>query len=327
MARALRIQYPGAYYHVTCRGNERKRIYYDDRDRVIFTDKLLPSLRIYNVILHAYIYMLNHFHLLLSTPDGNLSDFMRHFNISYTSAFNRRHKRTGHLYAGRYKAFLIDADNYLLATSRYIHINPIRIKAISNKPAEEKYRTLTNYKWSSLGGYLSARKREEFVNYGTTLEYMGGDNRKGRQAYRQFIISGLGSDVENPLKRGIKHGIIGDEDFVSGVTEKFVKKESAEREQPAIRALKKPDQLIKLYVEHIGSTGSDICRRGKKSTERATLMELLYRFCNVTQSEIGKLVGGIDYSAVSQARRRLRIRMEKDQKLKENFKKFLDQLA
>ena len=101
MARPLRIQYPGAYYHVTCRGNERKEIFLDAHDREVFLEKLSLSLDIYNVSLLAYVCMFNHFHLLLTTPDGNLSEFMRHFNISYTSAFNRRHDRVGHLYQAK----------------------------------------------------------------------------------------------------------------------------------------------------------------------------------------------------------------------------------
>ena len=138
MARPLRIQYPEAYYHVTCRGNERKEILLDDQDHKDFLEKLSLSLDIYNVSLLAYICMPNHFHLLLTTPEGNLSEFMRHVNISYTSHFNRRHHRVGHLYQGRYKAFLIDADNYLLEVSRYIHLNPTRIKAFAKKTVKEK---------------------------------------------------------------------------------------------------------------------------------------------------------------------------------------------
>ena len=128
MARPLRIQYPDAYYHVTSRGNERKQIFSDEKDHKAFLERLSLSLDIYHVSLLAYVCMPNHFHLLVTTPEGNLSEFMRHFNISYTSAFNRRHGRVGHLYQGRYKAFLIDADHYLLEVSRYIHLNPIRIK-------------------------------------------------------------------------------------------------------------------------------------------------------------------------------------------------------
>jgi putative transposase len=133
MARPLRIQYGGAYYHVTCRGNDRRSIYRDDSDRELFLEKLKASLEIYDVALHAYVLMGNHFHLLVQTPKANRSEFMRHFNIAYTGAYNRRHKRVGHLYQGRYKAILVEGDIYLLELSRYLHLNPIRIKPLQRE--------------------------------------------------------------------------------------------------------------------------------------------------------------------------------------------------
>lgn len=329
MARALRIQYPGAYYHVTCRGNARRKIFRDSLDLKIFFKKLSLSLEIYNVSLLGYVCMPNHFHLLLTTPEGNLSEFMRHFNISYTSFFNRRHQRVGHLYQGRYKAFLIEADNYLLKVSRYIHLNPVRMKAYSNKSFKEKWDGLLEYGRSSLLGYLSDRGRDDFINYRTVLNYMGGDNQKGRQSYRRFIIAGIKEGVENPLEIGKGHGIVGEEDFIEWVKEKYLSKEVSPRELPAIKVLRKayqPEELIKQFSRLVGKSRQDICRRGKKSVERVMLMELLYRFCPVTQPEIGRLVGGIDYSAVSQARKRLRKRLETEPKLKKEFQKISEQL-
>ena len=182
MVRALRIQYPEAYYHVTCRGNERREIFKDDEDRKVFKAKLQLSLEIYCVELLTYVLMSNHFHMLICTPQGNLAEFMRHFNISYTSAYNRRHKRSGHLYQGRYKAFLIDADNYLLTVSRYIHLNPIRLKKYTAYSAKEKWEELQKYRYSSLAGYCSAGRKEVFVQYHKVLEYMGGEGIKGRKA-------------------------------------------------------------------------------------------------------------------------------------------------
>jgi putative transposase len=149
MARQLRIQYPGAYYHVTSRGNEQQDIYRDHADYKRFLITLSESLDIFNVSLLAYVCMTNHFHLFLSTPDGNLSEFMRHFNITYTSVFNRRHNRTGHLYQGRYKSFLVNADTYLKEVSRYIHLNPVRIEDHSGKSVEAKIKLLGQYRYSS----------------------------------------------------------------------------------------------------------------------------------------------------------------------------------
>ena len=138
MARPLRIQYPNAVYHVTSRGNERKDIFKDDRDREHFLEILFQSLHTYSVILYSYVLMNNHFHLLVETPLGNLGAFMRHFNITYTSYFNRRHRRTGHLYQGRYKSIIVDKDAYLSVLFRYIHltqiIHKIWQKKIANNP-------------------------------------------------------------------------------------------------------------------------------------------------------------------------------------------------
>jgi len=133
MARALRIQYPGAYYHVTCRGNDRKRIFGDDKDRNEFLKLLENSLDVYRVNLYSYVLMSNHFHFLIQTPAGNLSEFMRHFNVCYTGYHNYRHSRSGHLYQGRYKSFLVDVDNYLLEVSRYLHLNVVRVSGVKSR--------------------------------------------------------------------------------------------------------------------------------------------------------------------------------------------------
>lgn len=107
--------------------------------------------------------MSNHFHLMVSTPKGNLSEFMRHFNISYTAAFNRRHRRVGHLYQGRYKAIVIDRDNYLLELSRYVHLNPVRVRPLRERDFPAQVRHLEKYRWSSLGGYLDVQRKESWV--------------------------------------------------------------------------------------------------------------------------------------------------------------------
>jgi REP element-mobilizing transposase RayT len=330
MARPLRIQYPGAYYHVTCRGNERKKIFFDEEDRKIFLEKLSLSLDIYNVNLLAYICMLNHFHLLLRTPQGNLSEFMRHFNISYTSTFNKRHRRVGHLYQGRYKSFLIDADNYLLAVSRYIHLNPIRIKSLTNKTSKERWDILQKDPSNSLKGYLSKWKRKGFVNYRTVFDYIGGDNRKGRQAYREFILEGVERGVDNPLELGKGCGIVGENAFIEWIKEKYLSKTESRREQPALKKLRKsirPEELMERFILLIGKPGEEICQRGRHSEERAMMMEVLYRFCDIKQAEIGKYAGGIDYSTVSQSRKRLQNKLLRDSKLSKRFNKICEQLA
>ena len=150
MARPLRIQFPGAVYHVTNRGNEKKAIFKDDVDRIAFLEILSRSLETYDTTLYCFVLMSNHFHFLLETPLGNLGEFMRHFNITYTSHYNRRHKRSGHLYQGRYKSLLIDKDDYISVVSRYIHLNPVKVGTLLKKPVTDQLKYLWAYQWPNM---------------------------------------------------------------------------------------------------------------------------------------------------------------------------------
>ncbi len=126
MSRPLRLEYAGALYHVTSRGNERKPIYLEDDDFELFLECLAGVCERFNWVIHSYCLMTNHYHLLVETPDGNLSKGMRQLNGVFTQDFNRRHKRVGHLFQGRYKAILVDKESYLLELCRYIVLNPVR---------------------------------------------------------------------------------------------------------------------------------------------------------------------------------------------------------
>lgn len=332
MARPLRIQYPGAYYHVTSRGNGGQHIYKDHRDYDRFLHILSESLDIFNVSLLAYVCMTNHFHLFLTTPEANLAEFMRHFNITYTSAFNRRHNRAGHLYQGRYKSLLVDADNYLKEVSRYIHLNPVRIQKHVHKSVEEKIRLLDQYRYSSFGGYVCLEKRADFIHYQKILDCFGGDTSEGRKRYRRFVYKGLTEDLEGLSDLVDKMGIIGDSDFAEHIRQSCLEKDSGKshREQPQLKVARNywmPEDLIKEVSQMLGKNKDEICRRGKNTTNRAILMELLYRFCNITQADVGRLVGGIDYSAVSVARKRLRLKMASDIALKQQFEDMVNKLS
>ncbi|MCM2357752.1 MAG: transposase [Geobacteraceae bacterium] len=315
MARPLRIQYPGAVYHVTCRGNERRSIFQDEDDRKKFLRILSQSLNIYAVKLHAYVLMDNHFHLLVETPLGNLSEFMRHFNITYTSAFNRRHSRVGHLYQGRYKSILVEKETYLSVLSRYIHLNPIRVRKLENSNASEKLEQLLRYPWSSLPGYLDKRKREGMIDYALVLSDYGGDTENGRNAYRKQIIADIDEGLD--VKEGIfGQSILGGEDFINWVKETFLE-EIEPREQPSAGEIKRYQQkeaILSLLEEETGKNLESL--KKEKGDLRRLAMDLLYRHGGLKGPEIGALLG-IDYSAVSQERKRLREGVAKDDKLEE----------
>ena len=236
MSRPLRIQYPGAVYHVTSRGNDRKEIFRDDEDRKAFLNILKESQEIYQTVLFAWVLMENHFHLILETPLGNLDQFMRRFNISYTGYFNRKYQRVGHLYQGRYKSLLVEKESYLSQLSRYIHLNPIRVKEIEPMTVAEKLKILYAYPWSTLGGYLDGKKKVPGVDYSLVLEEFGGDHPAGRQGYRKRIKEEIvqGLDLSEKIVGG---NILGKDDFVRWVRRKYMA-EDPNREYSGFRKIK-----------------------------------------------------------------------------------------
>ncbi len=314
MARQLRIQYPGAVYHITCRGNARQNIYQDNKDRKGFLEILQESQNIYSIKIFSYVLMSNHYHLLIETPKGNISDYMRHLNIRYTSHYNRRHKKVGHLFQGRFKSVLVDKDTYLTMLSRYIHLNPVKVKSMRRMPYEEKKKYLRKYKWSSLSGYISKRKRQDFIDYDLVLEEYGGNNQEGRKAYSFMIGMDISGDIDLKSKI-VGRSIMGSDDFIEKVLDRHLKKDSDSREQPSFRelqGLKTKEEIIRVVEEETGKGLEEI--KKAKGMDRAILMDLLYRAGGLRGTEIGSVLE-VDYSTVSQRRAKLRDRLKKDIKL------------
>jgi REP-associated tyrosine transposase len=316
MARPLRIQFENACYHVTCRGNARQNIFSSDNDRVAFLDLLGRSSDIYGAEILAYVLMDNHFHLLVKTPRGNLQEFMRHFNISYTAWYNRRHRRSGHLYQGRYHSFLIDADSYLKEVSRYIHLNPVMTKRMKALDAAARRKALGAYPWSSYPGYRSPALRRPFVRVDEILSYFG-DTARGRRGYAGYVEQGLSGALLNPLELGKGHGIVGDANFVHAIRVRYLSGDADSREIPAARSLAvspDPERIIEAVCAETGVSRAALLRKGFRGFGRGLLMELLYRHGGMKQREIGALLG-IDYSAVSIGRKRFLGMMEADPEL------------
>jgi len=318
VARPLRIEYPGAFYHVTCRGNGRANIFFNYEDRQKFLKILKESLEIYQVILNAYILMDNHFHLLVQTERANLSEFMRRFNVSYTGWFNHRHGRCGHLYQGRYKAFLIDADNYLLEVSRYLHLNSARVRRLHSLDYQTRWQYAKKYQWSSLPGYINSKQVVDFVKYDLILEMIG-----GRHRYRSFILEGLKYDIDNPFEDVQNQAILGDDEFIAQIKGKCV--DGSLREQPSYRNLAveriKPEAVIDCVTETLGIAREDLQKRYSNSDLRGIVCDLLYKYSGLTQLEIGRLLGGIDYTGVSKLRGRLRQKMLRDKEVRARYER------
>jgi len=181
MARPLRLEFAGALYHVTARGNRQEDIYEEDGDRVEFISIFQDVCESYNWVCHAYCLMSNHYHLLIETPDANLSKGMRQLNGVYTQAFNRKHNRVGHLFQGRYKAILVEKDGYLLELSRYIVLNPVRAGMV---------RCAVNWCWSSYRAMVGQVKKPAFLEVDWVLSAFGKRKSKAIAGYKKFVAEG-----------------------------------------------------------------------------------------------------------------------------------------
>lgn len=191
MARPLRINYPNAVYHVTARGNERKAIIRDDADRGRFVKILAAMMEQYQVICHAWVLMDNHYHLLLETPKANLSLAVRHLNGVYTQAFNRRHRRVGHLFQGRFKAIVIEKEAYLLELCRYVVLNPVRAGMVRHP---------RQWTWSSYRATSGEGEPASWLTVDWVLGQFGRTRAAAREAYQRFVEEG----VKNPQSPWMK---------------------------------------------------------------------------------------------------------------------------
>jgi REP element-mobilizing transposase RayT len=328
MARPLRIEYPGAYYHVMNRGNRREDIFITDTDHHTFLDALADSCETFSVKLIAYVLMANHFHLLVQTAHANLSEFMRRFLVTYTVRFNRSNQRSEHVFQGRFKSLLVEEDEYLLPLSRYIHLNPIRTRQFKNVEIQSKSDYLKKYPWSTYPGYCYLRKRNKNIDYRWLLNtYFGQDNAQDRRQYREYVHHGIEGEIENPFEQVLHQSILGTQSFV-----KWVKKKLPPKQQREIPSLTKLQRHIS--VEHIIE---EVARAGQVQTEdlldrktrlkelRQMAMELSYRYSNEKQAEIGA-VFGVDYSTVSPSRARLKGKLNSSRKLNKQFKQIKEQV-
>ncbi len=199
MARAPRLNYPDAVYHVTSRGNGRATIVCGDDDRGRFLRQLGDNVATHAVRLYAWVLMDNHFHLLVRTPRVNLSQFMQRLNTSYALYARYKHGRPGHQFEARFKAKLVEEESYLLAVTRYIHLNPIKVAACRRWGKAERMRRLEGYRWSSYPGYVAKRNAQEFVCYDVLREY-GATVAAARRRYRGYVHACVMEDDEPLLE-------------------------------------------------------------------------------------------------------------------------------
>ncbi|MDD5747640.1 MAG: transposase [Actinomycetota bacterium] len=279
MARPLRIEFPGAVYHITARGNAKQDIFLDNKDFLDFLYILCSVVKRYNWILHAYCLMSNHYHLLVETPEGNLSIGMRQLNGTFTQQFNRRHKRVGHLFQGRYKAILVDKDSYLLELCRYIVLNPVRAGIVRSP----KYWQWSNYRETAgYGREILCLTRE------WTLLQFGRKREGAEEQYRQFVHEGL---KEGAPWEGVKGQIyLGNDEFLKRIDTLIKGGETLKEVPKAQRYITKPE--LKDIFKHKG---------GKVDPLEAYEAHVRYGY---TLKEIAEHLG-VHYATISRALKRL----------------------
>ena len=340
MARALRIQYPGAWFHLTARAIERRPLFRDDRDRHHFLELLPEAVERYRLRLCAYVLMDNHYHLLLQICDANLSVAMQWLGDSYAMWFNRRHRRVGPLYQGRFKAVLVDGESYAVEVSRYLHLNPVRTKpqgldkkhhaasraGIVEKPPDPqqlavRLRRLREERWSSYRAYVGLASAPGWLDDGTILAMMGGrPGAEQRRAYQRYVEEAVREGLpESPWERLVGGMVLGGPAFVRQVR-RWIRGNA--REQPALRPLSDRPR----FEQAVAVVAALKRERWEKFRDRHgdwgrdLVIHLARRHCGLTLREIGERVGGTHYAAVAMGGRRLAARTATDRPLRQLVK-------
>jgi len=263
----------------------------------------------YHAIIHAYCLMSNHYHLLIETPEGNLSQIMQHINGSYTTYYNVKRKRAGHLFQGRYSAILIDADAYALELSRYIHLNPVRAGMVEHPG---------HHPWSSYCHYVNGKDAPEWLQTRTILAQLSQNEEAARGKYRQFVQDRLG-DTTNPLKGVAAGTFLGSELFIDAIREKYLSGRNADRNLPKHRALT-TQRSISQIVEKVAS------KNFEHALARKAAIYLCHRYSGEKLRNIGEYFQ-LSESGVTQASRRFSERQKEDGALFRQVQQIVEELG
>lgn len=204
MSRPVRIEFPGAHYHVTSKGTNEQVVFLDDEDRAVFLNVVDSVVSRFNWVLHSYVMMQNHYHLVVEVPDANLSKGMRQLNGVYTQHFNRRHGREGPLFQGRFRSVLFEPASYLLPLCRHVVLNPVRVG---------ETRSANTYRWSSHRAMAGAVKAPEFLSTEAVLGSFGKRLKENRRKYKEYVKEGIGAP--SPLDARSHQVLLGSPGFLN----------------------------------------------------------------------------------------------------------------
>jgi REP element-mobilizing transposase RayT len=311
MARQLRVEFEGAFYHITSRGNLGEKIFFKEGDKKKFLEMLKRTKDRYGYLLHAYALMDNHYHLLIETPKANISQIMQNINTSHTVYINKKYQRSGHLFQGRFKGIIVDKDAYLVTLSRYIHLNPVRANIVERP---EKSR------WTSYRSYINGKAGDELVSREDTLRCFSERKGDALKAHKMFVESGI-RGVSNPFEDLESGLVLGREAFIEKIMNSL-DNVNADDELPQIRRLRKDvpsEKIIGYCCSYYGKTEKELIKRGKEKSERQVAIYLMKALSDKkTNREIGNFFG-IKGPAVSVSVKAIEERTRKDKVLKRDI--------
>lgn len=312
MSRPWRIEYEGALYHLLSRGNERRDIFEDQKDRDIFLNTVGEFSERFDIHVFAFVLMDNHYHLLVRTRHANLKKAMHWFGTTYTQRFNRRHFRNGHLFQGRYKSIIVENDAYMLQLSYYIHRNPLRGGIVKR---------LADYRWSSYLSYAYGRKAPEWLSMDLILSQFESKDR--HEHYREKVQKY--AKEEKRLWEDLRHGLfLGSKRFVEKIRKQHLPSET-ESAIPQQTQLTKPsdpvsilrsvEKVLQCDFQHFVQAGRI---SGPEKDKRDLMIYLLWKTGGFSNDQIGRLFG-ISYSAISHAVRSFKVKKQDNPQLLETF--------
>ena len=305
MSRPLRIEYPGAWYHVMNRGRRREDIFLDETDYHLFLDVLKDTAKMWNLKVSAYCLMSNHYHLLVQTPEGNLSRCMRHLNGVYTQRFNLKHGLDSQLFRGRYKSVLVEEDSHLLELLRYIHRNPLEARIVTE---------LDDYPWSSHRGYLDQEKGWSWLHREMLLKMFSKTRKQAFSDYLAFVTQQDSDEIEHFFSLKNIPTIFGSLGFIDKIKNRFgFLSQNQEISGVAILSVEAKDVITATCrVCNVSEPELLASRRGVTNIPRDLAIYTLRRYSQKTLSEIGTTFGISNYSTVSTAVERIKKTLEED---------------
>jgi REP element-mobilizing transposase RayT len=328
MARPIRVDVEDGVYHVISRGIDRQNIFREDADRIHFLDRLAEAQRRFRLSVYGYVLMNNHFHLIVATPDANLSRAMQWLKVSYSMWFNAKYRRVGPLFQGRFKGVLVDCDeNWLLELSLYVHMNPVRVQALglnkkdqaleakgwvvpSPKVVKERLSVLRTYRWSSYPYYAGyKRKSPPWLDVGAISKMTGSP-----AAYRRLVESRVSNGVPEEFLSLLKNSVaLGGERFLNQVRDLCtLDRESAGK--MALRCRCGWGDIV-AAIEQVKGVPWDGFAGVRGDWGRAASYYLARKYAGMTLAEIGNAAGGVDYAAVSAMEKRFEKKLMVDKQL------------